>query len=82
MTSPRGCPGGSRSRAPRCSAPTRAEARRWTVIGTRRLRGREADTELAVPALHGARAAEVVDEAGTADTVDGPERARSGVTRG
>jgi adenylate cyclase len=58
------------------------EAQRWTVIGTRRLRGREADTELAVPAVHGARAAEVVDEADTADTVDGSGRARSGVTRG
>jgi adenylate cyclase len=58
---------------------TRAEAQRWTVIGTRRLRGREADTELAVPSDHGARAAEVVDEG---DTVGEPERARSGVTRG
>lgn len=61
---------------------TRAEARRWTVIGTRRLRGREADTELAVPAVHRARAAGVVDEMDTADTVDERERARSGVTRG
>jgi adenylate cyclase len=57
----------------------RVEAQRWTVIGTRRLRGREADTELAVPRDHGDRAAEVVDEG---DTVGGPERARSGVTRG
>jgi adenylate cyclase len=58
---------------------THAEAARWTVIGTRRLRGREADTELAVPSDHGAHAARGADEA---DTVDGPERARSGVTRG
>ena len=60
----------------------RAEAQRWTVIGTRRLRGREADTELAVPADHGAGAAAAVREVDTADTADGRERARSGVTRG
>jgi adenylate cyclase len=58
----------------------RAEAPHWTVIGTRRLRGREADTELAVPADHGAAAADAVREADTA--VDGRDRARSGVTRG
>jgi adenylate cyclase len=56
-----------------------AEAARWTVIGTRRLRGREADTELAVPSDHGAHAADAVDEE---DTVHEPERARSGITRG
>jgi class 3 adenylate cyclase len=54
---------------------TPAEVARWTVIGTRRLRGREADTELAVPSDGAATA-------GEGDTVDGSERARSGVTRG
>jgi adenylate cyclase len=50
----------------------RAEADRWTVTGTRRLRGREADTEIGVPAVRDARR----------DPADAPETARSGVTRG
>jgi adenylate cyclase len=60
----------------------RTEAQRWTVIGARRLRGRAADTELAVPADHGRRAAEVIDEIDTTDAQGEPETARTGVTRG
>ncbi len=52
------------------------EAGRWTVTGSRRLRGREADTEIGVPTARGVRG---VDRT---DVVDGAERARSGVTRG
>jgi adenylate cyclase len=48
------------------------ERGRWTVTGSRRLRGREADTEIAVPTARHARA----------DAADEPETARSGVTRG
>ena len=50
-----------------------AEARRWTVVGTRRLRGREVDTEIVVPSGPG----------GPRRTrITGSETTRSGVTRG
>ncbi len=52
-----------------------AETDRWTVTGSRRLRGRDADTEIGVPVARGGRTR------GT-DASDAPGTAWSGVTRG
>ncbi|HEY2193248.1 MAG TPA: adenylate/guanylate cyclase domain-containing protein [Actinomycetospora sp.] len=53
----------------------RTEADRWRVTGARRLRGREADTEIGVPTARDGRRE-------GRDAADAPETARSGVTRG
>jgi class 3 adenylate cyclase len=57
----------------------RDEAERWTVTGTQRLRGRRADTEIAVP-VPGPGPDDDLDGAGS-DAHDVSDSARSGVTR-